>query len=51
MKTRTPKVVPLNVPLNILAIWPLYYIKDLEKASPKPKGTTLRIQGGIPGRE
>ena len=27
--TRTPKVVPLKVPLNILPIWPLHNLKDL----------------------
>ena len=28
MKTRTPKVVPLKVPLIILHIWPLYTLRD-----------------------
>ena len=36
------------VPLNLLQVWPLYYRKDLEKGSPKPKGTTLRVQGATP---
>ena len=37
MKTRTPKVVSLKVPLNMLLVWPLYSLRD-----PKPKGT---VQG------
>ena len=48
MKTRAPKVVPLNVPLHILLIRHLYYIKDLYQGSPTPKGTALRVQGRIP---
>ena len=41
IKTRIPKVVPLKVPLNVLLIWPLYYLKDLQKGFAKPNATTF----------
>ena len=48
IKTRTSKVVPLKFLLHILLKRPLYFLQDLEKGSPKPKGTTLRVQGIVP---
>ena len=36
-KTRTAKVVHLNVPLSILLAWPSDSLKDLKPASPKTR--------------
>ena len=42
VKTRTPKVVPRKVPLNIVLIWPLYSRGDPKKSCPKTQGYNLR---------
>ena len=34
MKTRTPKVAPLKVPLNVLRIWRLCYLRGCQKKVP-----------------
>ena len=37
VKTRTLKVVPLKVPLNLLLTWPFYPLRDLLRGSTNPK--------------
>ena len=46
MRTHIPKVVPLKAPIHILLIWPLDSLRDPSKGTPKPEGTTLKVQGG-----
>ena len=48
IKARRPKVVPLKVSLHKLSVWPIYHLTDLSKGSPKPKGSTSRVQGTTP---
>ena len=42
MKTRTPKVVPLKVPLNILPMWLLCSLKGSFNRDPKTQGYNLK---------
>ena len=51
MKTRTPKAVPLKVPLSALLIWPLHSLRNPLKKGPQnpSKGTKVRAQGRPPG--
>ena len=46
IKTRSPKVVPLKVPPNILPIWPL--IPPSGSAKRVHKGTTSRVPSTTP---
>ena len=45
MKTRTPKVVPLKVPLDMLPIMARFFVGILEKGPQNPRVQPKRLQG------